>query len=96
MGFGNCKMDKHEILEDIVHEAPNGANFMEWLIENSTMPKREILQHYMIWKFKYDQHIKDDNGACIAYVDQGYAKKFADEYDGRCSAHTLYQRVFKK
>jgi hypothetical protein len=82
-------------IDDCVHEACGGLDFAEWLIANSGMDKRTILQSYMIWKFKWDKKIEDAETATQVYIDQGYAKRFADLYDGRCTARTMYERLFK-
>jgi hypothetical protein len=81
-------------IDDCVHEACGGLDFAEWLIANSCINKRTILQSYMIWKFKWDKKIEEDSIASSRFVDEGYAKKFSDLYDGRCTARTMYERLF--
>jgi hypothetical protein len=87
--------DKLGVLEDIVHEAPSALQFAEWLIAHSPIPKREIMQCYMVWKFKWDWKEPDTNRAFERWAegDRSYARAFAEVYDGRCSARTIYERV---
>lgn len=88
-------MNKHQILENIVSEAKGGLQFCEWIIEHSYMPKREILQTYMVWKFKYDSGIIDQNEAFKNYVNEGWALRFAEIYHEDIDAHEMYVRLFK-
>lgn len=85
--------EKLNTLEDIVHEAPAGLEFAEWLISNSAIPKREIMQCYMVWKFKYDWKEPDVGNAFERWVREGYAKRFSEIYDGRCTSRTMYERL---
>jgi hypothetical protein len=88
--------EKLKTIDDCCREACGGLEFAEWLLAHSAIPKREIMQSYMIWKFKYDAKIADGDKACLEFVDKGYAKRFAELYDGRCTARTMYQRLFEK
>jgi hypothetical protein len=90
---------KHSILEEIVHSQDDSINFMETLIEHCAIPPRELVQAYMIWKFKYyyGEERREDPGmesAAEQYVERGYAKAFANIYDGRCNLHTMEQRLY--
>ena len=86
--------EKFKTIDDCVHEAQGGLEFAEWLMSYSGFSKRDIMQSYMIWKFKYDHKIEDGDEACLCFVEEGYAEKFAKLYDGRCSARTMYERLF--
>ena len=86
--------EKHEVLEDIVHtQEPGNIEFIEWLVEQSYIPKREIIQSYMIWKFKWNWKIADTDEAALRWAESGMAKAYAEQYDGRCTPRTMYQRM---
>lgn len=84
--------DKHEVLEDIVKQC-DALPFCEWLIEYSSIPKREIIQSYMVWKFKWNWGIKDSEDAWMRWAECGMAKKYAELYDGRCTPQTMYAKM---
>ena len=86
--------EKLKTIDDCVKEAPGGLEFAEWLLSYSGIPQREIMQAYMIWKYKWNERIDDGNRACELFVERGFAKRFSELYHTGISAHTMYERLF--
>ena len=85
-------MNKHDTLEDIAH---NGDAFLfcEWLIENSSIPRREIVQSYAVWKWKYIKGIADTNQAWMEWANSGMAKRFRAVYSDDLSLISIYTQL---
>ena len=47
-------MDKHRLLEDIAQDAQNNPLFFEEVIEHIGLTPRNLMQMYMIYKFKWN------------------------------------------
>lgn len=92
---------KHKLLEDILKDAKRNPDFFEEALEHSGISPRNLMQLYMIYKFKYmlGEELRKDPGwnyACMEWVDRNYAKKFADIYDGRLSVKTTTEKLFEE
>lgn len=91
--------EKHQLLEDILADAQRDPDFFEQALEHSGMSSRNLMQLYMMYKFKYilGQEINKDPGwdtTCYEWVERNYASKFAQVYDGRLSVKTTTERLF--
>jgi hypothetical protein len=78
-------MKDRKILEQICEDARNDVDFFREVLLHSGMSDRNVMQMYMIYKFKWDygKEIMMDPGwdmTITQWVDRGYAKKFADVY----------------
>ena len=93
--MGENPKEKHEVLEDIVSDSPGSFEFTEWLIEHSSIPRRVIMQAYMVWKFKYNWKEPDSDKAWQRWVSEGYSKSFSDYYTDKISVKKLYERLNK-
>jgi hypothetical protein len=85
--------DKLKALEEIEQEAPSSLQFTEWLIAGSCIPRREIMQAYMVWKFKYNWGMKEDTEAWLRWAERGYAKVFDKNYHPEICARELYFKI---
>ena len=90
------KMDKHKLLEEIAQDAQNNPLFFEEVIEHLGIDQRNLMQMYMLYKFKWNWNIhgKDAwNKTSFRWCEKGMAKAFADLYDDNISILTMYRRL---
>lgn len=93
--------EKHQLLENILADAKRDPLFFEEALEHSGISSRNLMQMYMMYKFKWTvgTEMGRDPGWDVAtnqWVDRGFAKWFADLYDGRLKPSTLYQRLLDR
>ncbi len=92
---------KHALLEDILADAKRDPDFFEEALEHSGISPRNIMQLYMVYKFKYmlGEEIQADPGwnySCQEWVDRQYASKFARIYDSNLSVKTMTKKLFEE
>ena len=91
-------MNKHKLLEDILDDLNQDPHFFEDMLEQSGMSSRNVMQMYLVYKFKWlwsEEAGKDIgySGALQRWVDGGLAEYFAERYDENASLRSMYQRV---
>ena len=100
-GVRCMNQEKHNLLEDILADAKRDPLFFKEALEHSGINNRNLMQLYMMYKFKYmlGKELQRDPGwdyACEEWVNRNYAAKFADVYDGRLSVRTTTERLFEE
>lgn len=91
-------MRDRKLLEDIAKDAHNDVDFFKEMLLHSCMSERNIMQMYMIYKFKWDYG--QQVGKCptwdetiFAWTEQGYAQRFADLYEPNKSVCRLVREL---
>jgi len=93
-------MDKHRLLENICEDAQRDPRFFEDLLEHCGMTPRNMMQMYMVYKFKWNwskEEHEDLGWECSLqrWVDSGLAEAYADLYDEDATVVTMYRRMCK-
>jgi len=95
-------MNKHKLLEDICEDAQRDPRFFEDLLEHCGMDQRNIMQMYMVYKFKWnwsmdEYHDLGWDGTLQRWVEEPYsmAAAYADLYDENASVLAMYRRLCK-
>lgn len=93
----------HAVISEIAEECScsNGYCFFRKLIETMHPDIRMLVQMKCIEKFKYEEseRQRDNIGwhrAGMQWVDDGFAKRFADVYDEELTVREIYKRTIKK
>ena len=95
------KGEKHQLLEDILADAKRDPLFFEDVLESTGITPRNLMQLYMIFKFKFDLGVElgRDPGweiASLEFYGRGYMEKFSHIYDGRLTVRSTYEKLFGK
>ena len=91
-------MDKHRLLEDIARDGQQDPQFFEEVIEHIGISPRNLMQMYMMYKFKWNWQItgpRAHNETAFRWVDSGMAKAYAELYDENLSVTGMYRRLVK-
>jgi len=88
-------MNKHRLLEDIAQDAQNDPQFFEEVIEHTGLKPRNLMQMYMIYKFKWNWEYDTWNDTCTKWVDSGMAGAYDFLYNEEATASTMYRRLVK-
>ena len=91
-------MNKHKLLEDILVDLHREPEFFETMLEHSGVSSRNIMQMYMVYKFKWNwsRESKIDigfDGALNRWIEKGHAKYFADNYTEDASIWSMYHKM---
>jgi hypothetical protein len=89
-------MDKHKLLEDIAQDAQNNPLFFEEVIEHAGINQRNLMQMYMIYKFKWNWNFHGEkawNDTSFKWCNSGMAKAYAQLYDEDLSVTGMYRRM---
>ena len=89
-------MDKHKLLEEIAQDAQQNPEFFEEVIEHTGINPRNLMQMYMIYKFKWNWRITGPdawNKTCKRWCDTGMAGAYADIYSHDICATVMYDKL---
>ena len=91
-------MNKHKLLEDILTDLHQQPEFFETMLEHSGVSSRNIMQMYMVYKFKWNwsKDIGHDlglDGALNKWVTDGYATHFANQYKEDVTIWSMYHKM---
>jgi len=91
-------MDKHRLLEEIAQDAQQEPQFFEEVIEHIGIDQRNLMQMYMMYKFKWNWKIdgKDAwNRTCIRWCNTGMAEAYSRLYKENLTVTGMYRRLVK-